>query len=103
MKAPTRHETRTVAARTARPARNTVSAMGALAPDVELRLPEPEDVDAFLDLVVRNRDHFRPYEPRRPPAYFTLAGQREQIAAARARRLGRDAHSQVGRVRHAGS
>ena len=52
-------------------------------PDVELRLPEPEDADVFLGLVVRNRDHFRPYEPRRPPAYFTLRGQREQIAAAR--------------------
>jgi ribosomal-protein-alanine N-acetyltransferase len=50
--------------------------------DVELRLPEPGDADAFLDLVVRNREHFRPYEPRRPPAYFTLSGQREQIAAA---------------------
>src|SRR3954464_14669728 len=56
--------------------------MGIQAPEVELRLPEPEDVDAFLDLVVRNRDHFRPYEPRRPPAYFTRAGQRDQIAAA---------------------
>jgi ribosomal-protein-alanine N-acetyltransferase len=52
-------------------------------PDVELRLPEPEDAEAFLELVVRNRDHFRPYEPRRPPAYFTLGGQHEQIAAAR--------------------
>lgn len=52
-------------------------------PDVELRLPEAEDAEAFLELVVRNRDHFRPYEPRRPPAYFTLGGQREQIAAAR--------------------
>ena len=57
--------------------------MGELARDVELRLPELEEADAFLDLVVRNRDHFRPYEPRRPPAYFTLAGQRDQIAAAR--------------------
>jgi ribosomal-protein-alanine N-acetyltransferase len=57
--------------------------MGELARDVELRLPEPEDADAFLGLVARNRDHFRPYEPRRPPAYFTLAGQRDQIAAAR--------------------
>jgi ribosomal-protein-alanine N-acetyltransferase len=56
--------------------------MEALAPDVELRLPEPGDAQAFLDLVLRNRDHFRPYEPRRPPSYFTLGGQREQIAAA---------------------
>ena len=63
--------------------------MGDGAPEVELRLPEPEDVDAFLELVVRNRDHFRPYEPRRPPAYFTRAGQRDQIAAAqRQARLG---------------
>jgi ribosomal-protein-alanine N-acetyltransferase len=52
-------------------------------PDVELRLPESGDAEAFLELVVRNREHFRPYEPRRPPAYFTLSGQREQIAAAR--------------------
>ena len=57
--------------------------MGDPAPDVELRLPRPEDAGAFLELVVRNRQHFRPYEPRRPPAYFTLAGQRDQIAAAR--------------------
>jgi ribosomal-protein-alanine N-acetyltransferase len=57
--------------------------MEALEPDVELRLPDLEDAGTFLDLVVRNRDHFRPYEPRRPPAYFTLAGQRDQIAAAR--------------------
>jgi ribosomal-protein-alanine N-acetyltransferase len=63
--------------------------MGNHAPDLELRLPEPEDVQAFLELVVRNRDHFRPYEPRRPPAYFTLSGQRDQIAAAqRQARLG---------------
>src|SRR3954447_890333 len=63
--------------------------MGALAPDVELRLPEAGDVEAFLELVVRNRHHFRPYEPRRPPAYFTLSGQRDQIAAAqRQARLG---------------
>jgi [ribosomal protein S5]-alanine N-acetyltransferase len=63
--------------------------MAIQAPEVELRLPEPEDVEAFLDLVLRNRDHFRPYEPRRPPAYFTRAGQRDQIAAAqRQARLG---------------
>jgi ribosomal-protein-alanine N-acetyltransferase len=63
--------------------------MGALAPDLELRLPEAGDVEAFLELVVRNREHFRPYEPRRPPAYFTLAGQRDQITAAqRQARLG---------------
>src|SRR3712207_3445068 len=51
-------------------------------PDVELRLPDAGDAEAFLELVTRNRDHFRPYEPRRPPAYFTLGGQKEQIAAA---------------------
>jgi ribosomal-protein-alanine N-acetyltransferase len=63
--------------------------MGEPAPDVELRLPEPEDAEAFLELVVRNREHFRPYEPRRPATYFTLAGQRDQIAAAqRQARLG---------------
>jgi [ribosomal protein S5]-alanine N-acetyltransferase len=53
-----------------------------VAPDVELRLPVPEEADAFLDLVLRNREHFRPYEPRRPGSYFTLGGQRDQIAAA---------------------
>jgi ribosomal-protein-alanine N-acetyltransferase len=51
--------------------------------DIELRLPEQRDAEAWLDLVVRNRDHFRPYEPRRPPSYFTIGGQREQIAAAK--------------------
>jgi ribosomal-protein-alanine N-acetyltransferase len=49
---------------------------------IELRLPERGDAEAFLELVVRNRDHFRPYEPRRPPSFYTLGGQREQIAAA---------------------
>jgi ribosomal-protein-alanine N-acetyltransferase len=52
------------------------------APDVELRLPATDDAEAFLGLVLRNRDHFRPYEPRRPASYFTLGGQREQVAAA---------------------
>ena len=52
------------------------------APDVELRLPTPKEAGAFLDLVLRNREHFRPYEPRRPAAYFTLGGQRDQITAA---------------------
>jgi [ribosomal protein S5]-alanine N-acetyltransferase len=56
--------------------------MDPIAPDVLLRLPEPRDAESFLGLVTRNRDHFRPYEPRRPASYFTLAGQREQIAAA---------------------
>jgi ribosomal-protein-alanine N-acetyltransferase len=56
--------------------------MATIAPDVELRLPAKEDAEAFLDLVVRNRDYFRPYEPRRPSSYFTLGGQREQISAA---------------------
>jgi ribosomal-protein-alanine N-acetyltransferase len=56
--------------------------MATIAPDVELRLPAREDAEAFLDLVVRNREHFRPYEPRRPSSYFTLGGQREQVSAA---------------------
>ena len=56
--------------------------METLAPDVELRLPAKEDAGEFLDLVLRNREHFRPYEPRRPATYFTLGGQRDQIAAA---------------------
>ena len=53
-----------------------------MAADVELRLPTKEDAEAFLDLVLRNREHFRPYEPRRPASYFTLGGQRDQVAAA---------------------
>ena len=81
--------------------------MATRAPQVELRLPDSGDVESFLDLVVRNRDHFRPYEPRRPPSYFTLAGQRDQIAAARRQaRLGErfefgiweDGHGLVGRI-----
>src|SRR5688500_13357028 len=56
--------------------------METLAPDVELRLPAKDDAEAFLDLVLRNRENFRPYEPRRPASYFTLGGQRDQIAAA---------------------
>ena len=35
----------------------------------------------MLDLQLANRDFFAPFEPERPPNFFTLEGQREWLAA----------------------
>jgi ribosomal-protein-alanine N-acetyltransferase len=39
-----------------------------------------EDADALAELLERNRDFLRPFEPVRPPGFFTVAAQRERIA-----------------------
>ena len=35
----------------------------------------------LLELLLANRDFFAPYEPERPPEFFTLEGQRAWIGA----------------------
>ncbi|NJP95544.1 GNAT family N-acetyltransferase [Nonomuraea sp. FMUSA5-5] len=50
-----------------------------LAGDVVLRLVTEQDAEALLAAYVRNRDHLRRWEPRRPDEFFTLAGQAERL------------------------
>ncbi len=52
---------------------------GDIAPGVTLRLPTPADADALCAAYLDNREHLRPWEPRRPESFFTVAGQRERI------------------------
>jgi len=47
-----------------------------------IRLLDPDDAGEYLDLLVRNREFLRPYEPVRPPGYWTLDEQREQLEQA---------------------
>lgn len=52
------------------------------APRVEVRLVRPDDAPALTALVVRSREALAPWDPVRPPAYFSEAGQRRGIAHA---------------------
>ncbi|MEU6775314.1 GNAT family N-acetyltransferase [Streptomyces sp. NPDC046759] len=44
-----------------------------------MRLLAREDADALSAAYTENRDHLRPWEPRRPASFFTGPGQRERI------------------------
>lgn len=76
--------------------------------DIYLRLVVPEDAPGMLDLLQRNRDFFRPYEPRRPTERWTVEAQRAlliETAERNARDLEygfgvfvRDADLLIGRV-----
>jgi ribosomal-protein-alanine N-acetyltransferase len=46
---------------------------------VELRLLSVTDAEKLDALLARNREHLAPWDPVRPEAYFSLAGQREEI------------------------
>ncbi|MER6070475.1 GNAT family protein [Streptomyces sp. NPDC001817] len=50
-----------------------------IAPGVTMRLLARADAGALCAAYVDNRDHLRPWEPRRPESFFTEAGQRERI------------------------
>lgn len=52
---------------------------GEIAAGVTLRLVTEADAAALCAAYVDNRDHLRPWEPRRPESFFTEAGQRERI------------------------
>jgi ribosomal-protein-alanine N-acetyltransferase len=49
---------------------------------VEVRLLEPADAAALLELRVRNRRFLEPWEPVRDEGFFTPAGQRATVRAA---------------------
>jgi ribosomal-protein-alanine N-acetyltransferase len=57
--------------------------VGCVAP--RIRLVQPADDDALAQLQLRNRAFLAPWDPLRPEAYFTVAGQRTDIEAALAR------------------
>ncbi|MQY35749.1 putative ribosomal N-acetyltransferase YdaF [Streptomyces sp. RB17] len=52
---------------------------GDIAAGVTLRLLARADAGALSAAYVDNREHLRPWEPRRPESFFTEAGQRERI------------------------
>lgn len=45
-----------------------------------IRLLEPADADELAALYVANREFLRPFEPTRPPEFFTAEFQRRRIA-----------------------
>lgn len=50
-----------------------------LSPDVHLRTLERPDAGALAAAHRLNRGYLAPWEPRRPPAFYTAEGQREAI------------------------
>jgi len=44
-----------------------------------IRPVRPEDADELAALYAANRDFLAPYEPVRPPEFFTAEGQRERL------------------------
>jgi ribosomal-protein-alanine N-acetyltransferase len=52
---------------------------GEIAAGVTLRLLAGDDAGALSTAYRDNREHLRPWEPRRPESFFTEAGQRERI------------------------
>lgn len=48
---------------------------------IELRPTAPTDAEALAAAARRNRDHLRPWEPRRPDSFFTTEGQAERLGA----------------------
>ncbi|MFJ9407464.1 GNAT family N-acetyltransferase [Streptomyces sp. NPDC101393] len=62
-----------------------------LTPDILMRPAAPEDAAGLSRAYGRNRDHLRPWEPRRDEGFFTPEGQsrrlRDQLAEQHAGRL----------------
>ncbi|GAA4916023.1 ribosomal-protein-alanine N-acetyltransferase [Nonomuraea thailandensis] len=52
-----------------------------LAGDIVLRLAAEQDAEALHSAYVRNRDHLKPWEPRRPEEFFTVEGQATRLKA----------------------
>lgn len=47
---------------------------------MRIRPIRPEDAEELAALYDANRDFLAPFEPRRPPEFFTAQGQRERLA-----------------------
>lgn len=52
----------------------------AIAPGIVLSPVGPDDAEAVCQAYLRNREHLRPWEPRRPESFFTVAGQAARLA-----------------------
>ncbi|GAA1569911.1 ribosomal protein S5-alanine N-acetyltransferase [Kribbella sancticallisti] len=50
-----------------------------LTPEIQLRMATLGDAQAIADAQVRNREHLRPWEPRRSEEWFTAAAQAERL------------------------
>ena len=50
--------------------------------DVALRLVTDDDAEELTELLLRNREHLRPWEPARDDAFFTTEVQRDLVAGA---------------------
>jgi len=50
--------------------------------DVALRLVTEDDAEELVELLVRSREHLRPWEPARDDSFFTPEVQRELITGA---------------------
>ncbi|GHH32052.1 GNAT family N-acetyltransferase [Streptomyces candidus] len=48
---------------------------------IEMRTPTAADVPALAAAFRRNRDHLRPWEPRRPESFFTEEGQARRLGS----------------------
>ena len=57
---------------------------------IYVRRLTPDDAPAQLELLVRNRDFFKPFEPRRPAEQWTVAAQRELLRAIEERTTGEE-------------
>jgi [ribosomal protein S5]-alanine N-acetyltransferase len=53
----------------------------ALTESVTMRVVAPGDGDALAEAYARNREHLAPWEPVRPDAFFTPAGQDAEVAS----------------------
>jgi ribosomal-protein-alanine N-acetyltransferase len=50
-----------------------------------LRPARPDDAESLAEALIRNRDHMRPWEPRRPDDFYTPRAQAERLANPTAR------------------
>ena len=61
--------------------------MELIGPRIQIRYMEPSHAEELLDLLLRNRDFFRPFEPRRPESNLTLEEQTRMLEETTERRL----------------
>ncbi|MBX9424941.1 MULTISPECIES: GNAT family N-acetyltransferase [Streptomyces] len=65
---------------------------------LRIRPAVPGDAAALARALLRNRDHMKPWEPRRPERYYTTEGQAERLRDGGVRWLGVDGELIVGAV-----
>jgi ribosomal-protein-alanine N-acetyltransferase len=53
--------------------------IAAMIEQVELRPVQPSDAETLAKLFSQQRDFLAPYDPNRPEAFYTVAGQRAEL------------------------